>query len=108
MSDHRSAQAQAYRRLYKTPRWQKLRQWKLSRHPLCQWCENLDRTTAATEVHHDIPHKGDHGRFYDANNLVSLCTPCHNSEAQGIERRGYSNAIGTDGWAIDHKHPANR
>lgn len=108
MVDRRSPEAQAYRKLYKTARWQIIRQHQLSTNPLCEWCEKKGRTTAATVAHHTEPHRGDKAKFFDSANLTSLCAPCHDIDAGTIERQGYSNAIGQDGWPIDNNHPANR
>ena len=36
-------------------RWHKLRDAFLMEHPLCEFCLNLGKTTAASEVHHITP-----------------------------------------------------
>jgi 5-methylcytosine-specific restriction endonuclease McrA len=91
---------------YKTKLWLDLRNVQLSRKPLCEWCH--PRITVATEVHHDIPHRGVWSLFNDPDNLVSLCKRCHDSRAQALEKRGYDDVVGDDGWPIDQKHPINR
>ena len=97
-------------KLYCTKRWRQIREHQLTLHPLCAW--HLKKTppqmVRATVVHHPIPHKGDEVLCYDANNVESLCAPCHDSKAQQDEKWGYSLDIGTDGWPTDPKHPANR
>lgn len=105
--DQRSPQAQQYRKLYKTIRWQRIREAQLRAHPLCQMCEALGRLTAATVCDHIEPHKGDLGKFFTGP-FQSLCAPCHDGIKQSIERRGYSSAIGLDGWPTDERHPANK
>jgi 5-methylcytosine-specific restriction protein A len=107
LPDRRSKEAQHYRRLYKTARWAAVRLAQLSRKPLCEWCDKRGIIRAATVCHHAEPHKGNSVKFH-AGPFVSLCAPCHDTEASGIEARGYSNEIGKDGWAIDPRHPANR
>lgn len=103
----RSAEAQAYRPLYKTAQWKRLRQWVLSQEPLCRYCAAAGRTTAAEVVDHIRPHKGDRKLFYDCRNLQPLCRNHHDSAKQFEEKRGYSNEIGLDGNPIDPRHPAN-
>lgn len=103
----RTPQAQAYQAWYKTARWQSLRAYHLTVEPLCRMCLGHGRTTPATIVHHVEPHKGDPSKFWNGP-FASLCAPCHDSKAQSIERRGYSNEIGLDGWPTDPAHPANR
>jgi predicted CXXCH cytochrome family protein len=61
----------------------------------------------ATICDHVEPHAGDWNMFLTGK-LQSLCFECHNSEKRLIERRGYSKAIGEDGWPSDPAHPANR
>ena len=61
----------------------------------------------ACEVDHVVPHRGDRQLFWDANNLQSLCKPCHAGTKQAIEARGYDHQVGNDGWPVDPKHPAN-
>ena len=105
--DQRSLEAQQYRKLYKTSRWQRIREAQLRAHPLCQMCEAQGRLTAATVCDHVTPHKGDEQKFY-AGPFASLCAPCHDGAKQADEHRGYSNAIGMDGWPLDAAHPANQ
>jgi 5-methylcytosine-specific restriction endonuclease McrA len=114
----RSAEALAYRRHYNTARWRGLRLTQLSAQPLCVMCLEAGRVTPATVVDHVTPHKGDEALFYAPANLQSLCDAipfrCHSRVKQGEERhaeddqrRGYSTAIGADGYPIDPAHPSN-
>jgi 5-methylcytosine-specific restriction protein A len=66
-----------YKKLYNSARWQRLRKWFLSKHPLCTECERQTRITPATVVDHIKPHQGDPELFWDENNLQALCKPCH-------------------------------
>jgi 5-methylcytosine-specific restriction endonuclease McrA len=106
--DRRSAEAQRYRHLYKGPQWEALRQATFVRDGrLCQLCYRRGRLTPATVVHHREPHKGDPVKFYDPDNVEACCSPCHDGPVQSEERIGYSTEIGTDGWPVDARHPAN-
>nr|WP_246301248.1 HNH endonuclease [Rhizobium rhizolycopersici] len=75
--------------------------------PLCRTCSKRGHITVATVVDHITEHKGDRDLFFAFSNTQSLCAPCHDSEKQSIEARGYDKAIGEDGWPIDEAHPAN-
>lgn len=98
-SDARSDEAALYRRLYRTARWQRVRQYQLATHPLCQWCMEQDIVTEATEVHHDGAHRGDLDRFWNGP-FVSTCKPCHASRGQ-LEDNGKTVVrYGPDGWPI--------
>lgn len=88
--------------------WQKIRRRWLMENPLCKFCADAGRVTAASVVDHIVPHKGDQNLFWDENNWQSLCKPCHDSLKQQEERRGYSSAVGLDGWPTDERHPVNR
>jgi hypothetical protein len=60
----------------------------------------------ATVADHVTPHNGDHQLFYFGE-LQSLCAHCHNHRKKRLETHGYLLDIGTDGWPIDPRHPAN-
>lgn len=111
MADRRSPEAERYRRWYNLARWKHpqygVRARQLAEHPICQRCEARDEIVPATEVHHNPPHRGDEQRFWHGP-FESLCKPCHDIDARQEEQRGYSRAIGADGYPIDPKHPANR
>jgi len=108
--DRRSPEAEAYRRLYKDNRWRGkhgIRARRLAAEPVCRRCKQQGRITIATVVDHIKEHKGDPRLFFDYDNTQSLCAPHHDSEKQSEEARGYSTAIGEDGWPEDPRHPAN-
>jgi hypothetical protein len=66
-----------------------------------------NKITPATIADHIEPHRGDPQKFWFGA-LKSLCEPHHKGAKQQIEKRGYSTEIGSDGWPIDERHPANR
>ena len=93
-------------KLYSLPVWRKqLRPAQLAAEPLCRFCAAKGKTTAATVVDHIKPHRGCMHTFVDPANLQSLCKPCHDSQKQADEARGYSKACGVDGWPLDPEHP---
>ena len=69
-------------------RWDKERKHYLLHHPLCTYCLEQGKTTAATVVDHIQPHKGDMDLFWDVNNWQALCKHCHDSIKQREEKRG--------------------
>jgi len=69
-------------------------------------CQQHGVTTPATVVDHIDPHKGDLVAFW-LGPVQSLCKQCHDSPKRYVEQRGYSNAIGADGWPVDPKHPVH-
>ena len=90
---------------YGFARWKKRRKVQLRAHPLCRIClEHEHRVTPAAVVDHVVPHQGDRHAF-ETGKLQSLCTACHDSIKRTIEQRGYSTAIGVDGWPLDAQHP---
>ena len=104
--DRRSPEAAAWRHLYSTAKWRRLRADQLSRVPLCEECRATGRVTPATVANHREPHKGDRALFFDPANLQSVCKPHHDGPIQRTEGRGYSAAVDTDGYPIDPRHPA--
>ena len=97
--DKRSAEAAAYRRLYKTAAWRRIRDRQLSTQPLCQWCLEQEIVEPATEVHHDGAHRGDIERFYDGP-FISTCKPCHASRGQREDLGQTVVRFGADGWPL--------
>ena len=61
----------------------------------------------AEEVHHKQP-CGDNVALQTSwENFEALCRPCH-QPLKGDAVRGFSKALGPDGFAIDPRHPSNR
>jgi 5-methylcytosine-specific restriction enzyme A len=102
----RSSAAQSYRRLYATGRWKTLRAAYLAANPWCAFCAQRGDRIRATVVDHRDRHGGDEAKFW-AGPFDGLCDVCHSSAKQRAERRGFSCAIGADGWPISSDHPAN-
>lgn len=85
--------------------WEKARAGHLRNHPFCGRCEAVGVVTMATVVNHRTPHRGDKKLFWDKKNWESVCEQHHNSAAQREDNRGYSGAVGADGWPTDPRHP---
>lgn len=83
-----------YIRLIHTCRWLYLRRDVLTRHPLCQQCEDEGRITPAVEVHHIRPveygiNYAEKCRLmYDPSNLRALCHECHVKVHTNMGRSG--------------------
>ena len=100
MADYRSDEAKAYRRLYKTARWARLRQSVLDADPLCRYCLRQEIVEEADVVDHVRPHKGDEALFWDVDNLQPLCKSCHDRHKQREERGQAIVQFGPDGWPL--------
>lgn len=55
--------------------WRKRREQQLRNEPLCRYCLQDGKTTAATVADHIVPHRGDKALFKGP--LQSLCATCH-------------------------------
>jgi 5-methylcytosine-specific restriction enzyme A len=99
--DQRSPEAQAYRHLYKTYRWQQIRARQLAKQPLCQPCLRNGYVTKATVCHHlDPKTKATPEGFY-AGPFESVCATCHDSDIQSQEKGGKPKVkTGLDGWPV--------
>jgi 5-methylcytosine-specific restriction enzyme A len=68
-------------RWYHLARWYHLdyglRTRTLARNPFCVDCLQEGRYTAAVDVNHILPHRGDPSRFWDPTNLEGLCKMHH-------------------------------
>ena len=104
-ADRRSPEAEAWRRLYKTAKWQAIRRDQLQRFPLCRACWRQGRTTPATVCNH--LDKSSKATDFFRGPFSSLCAPCHDGGEQKAEGAGFSAEAGEDGWPTDPRHPAN-
>jgi 5-methylcytosine-specific restriction endonuclease McrA len=82
-----------------------LRIRKLKAAPLCYYCEQAGRITAADTVDHIKAHEGDEALFWDWDNLRSSCTACHNIVAQLKDIHGYAPGVDLEGNPLDPNHP---
>ena len=115
--DYRSKEAEAYRKLYKSARWQRLRKAILRRDNLtCQrtgvLCigasarivngEYVPAEPNSPVVNHKLPHKGDPKLFWDPANLECVSKAVHDSDVQYEEKTGRkAKQFGADGWPIE-------
>ena len=75
----------------------------------------IDKVTAATDVDHVKPHKGDAELFWDEANWQALCHACH-SRKTAAEDGALGNESGTklvpggkvDGYPVDPNHHWNK
>jgi 5-methylcytosine-specific restriction protein A len=106
--DRRSAQAEAYRRFYRTARWQRTRADQLAKQPLCETCQSQGRIAAATVCNHaDKDSKATEEGFF-AGPFTSECQPCHDSVIQKQEKRGHIIGADASGRPLDPGHHWNR
>lgn len=75
-------QPRSYHRWYGLKSWRLAREAQLSKQPLCEAClgQEPEQLTAATDVDHRQPHRGNWMLFIDPNNLQSLCHSCHSEK----------------------------
>jgi 5-methylcytosine-specific restriction protein A len=95
-----------WREWYNDAQYRARRKHQLQKQPMCEECLAQGRTTPATVADHVEPHGGDVRKFRTGR-LRSSCKPCHDRK-WADDRRGYSTAIGADGYPVDQNHPAYR
>lgn len=99
MTDHRTAEADEYRKLYSTGLWKRTREAQLMLQPLCERCLAMGIVEEATVVHHIDPHRGDREKFF-AGPFESMCKPHHDSEGQREDKGQTTVTFGADGWPV--------
>lgn len=97
----------AWKHLYKTALWKKLRLNQLSIMPICTYCDQQGRVELARVVDHIKPHKGDEILFYNPKNLQSMCFAHHNSTKAREENSDTVLGCDTDGIPLDPNHHWN-
>lgn len=95
---------QEFKKLYNSSAWKRLRAAQLAKHPLCKTHLELGRTVVANTVDHEKPHRGNEGLFFDADNLQSLCKPCHDAHKQRLEKTGTVVGCDAKGIPLDTRH----
>jgi 5-methylcytosine-specific restriction protein A len=115
MTDHRTSEAEAYRRLYKLAAWCAVPhglRWRVLVRDLftCQRCGYSTHHTKELVAHHKTPHKGDYNRFFDEANVITWCKTCHDGPAQSEDRTGIADERGVDasGRPTSAAHPWNK
>jgi len=91
----------ARERLYRQSRWLKLRKKHLAKFAVCRICgtrENL-------QVDHIESTKLNIDRFYDANNLQTLCIVHHGQKTALDENRVRSISVDENGYPLLPDHP---
>lgn len=81
--------AEPWRKWYQLAEWKRLRIQTFTRdHFTCQMagCGRIEGDTSKLICDHITPHKGDRDLFFDAQNLQTLCKPCHDTVKQREER----------------------
>ncbi|WP_285082717.1 HNH endonuclease [Kingella kingae] len=68
-------------------KWRKARQLFLQNHPLCVYCQRAGKITPANVVDHIVPHQGNQNLFWDNSNWQALCSRCHSSVKQKLEKQ---------------------
>lgn len=77
-------------------KWQAARAAFLAENPLCKACRDAGRKTAASQVDHIVPHKGDVSLFWRRSNWQALCGPCHSAKT-AREDGGFGRAVAGQG-----------
>ena len=73
-----------YIKMINSKRWKLLRLRKMQTNPLCEICMINDKITPTKEIHHITPVESVRlivqmeALMFDYNNLMSLCSRCHN------------------------------
>jgi len=96
-------------KFYSTAGWRHLRERQLRLAPLCAYCAAAGRVVPAEVADHIQPHRGDRSKFFDPQNLQSLCKSCHDSVKQAAEKRdGIARGSDLAGLPLDPRHPWHR
>ena len=73
--------------------WEKASKGHLKRNPFCVDCKADGIETLATEVDHEVPHRGDMRIFWDKSNWRSRCKTHHSRKTatrdSNFARRGH-------------------
>lgn len=72
-------------KFYQSKEWQQLRQVKwVAENGLCELCRKNGIIKEAKEIHHVEPITENWSKRLDYDNLVALCSDCHNAQHERI------------------------
>ncbi|MGV2107527.1 HNH endonuclease [Agrobacterium vitis] len=106
-TDQRSDEAKGWRSWYYTTRWRAIRSLQLKREPYCRMCRQQGKLKKGFICDHIERHSGNAEKFWNGP-FQTLCKKHHDATKQREEHRGFSTAMGANGWPTDPRHPANR
>ena len=70
-----------YAEFYNSAEWKNLRNQKFfDADGLCELCRKNGIIRSAKEIHHKIPIEEDWSKRLDYDNLIALCSDCHNQQ----------------------------
>jgi 5-methylcytosine-specific restriction enzyme A len=92
-------------RLHGSGFWKRRAELQLKMQPLCEMCLREGRGPVPARVADHVERHGNDPNLFYRGRLQSLCTNCHSSRKQSIEKLGYDKTVGLDGWPIDPRHP---
>jgi 5-methylcytosine-specific restriction endonuclease McrA len=73
---------------YRTAAWQRLRLFVFLRDNYrCAECDQIIHDRKQRVAHHVQPHEGNPDLFWKLDNLITVCSRCHNSAIQQRELR---------------------
>ena len=68
-----------YNSFYQSADWKELRESRFAfADGLCELCRKNGKVKAAREIHHIVPIEIDYSKRLDYDNLIALCSDCHN------------------------------
>ena len=74
-----------YSQFYNSVQWHELRNFKWQEsNGLCEKCYKQGIIKASREIHHIVPIEVDWSKRLDYDNLIALCSDCHNAEHERI------------------------
>ena len=76
-----------YKYFYNSSEWKTLRNYKFGMADgLCEKCKKNEIVRAGREVHHIIPIEEDWSKRLNFDNLILLCSDCHNEQHERISQ----------------------
>ena len=74
-----------YNSFYSSAEWKELRHQKfLDANGMCELCKKNGIKKCGNEVHHIIPIEKDWNKRLDYDNLILLCSDCHNAQHERV------------------------
>ena len=85
MKPQKQTYHEKYNSFYNSKQWHELRNFKWQEsNGLCELCLKDGIINEAREIHHIVPIEKDWNKRLDYDNLIALCSDCHNAQHERI------------------------
>lgn len=90
-----------YAKFYSSTAWKRFREIAFSKHGIyCHECLKKNRYVVADTIHHKVEVRVDFSKRFDIDNVIPVCSSCHNKIHEDIKSGSTKKVKPTKSYAI--------